>query len=272
MLGSILLAGAAVLSWGYANAVSDPIRREARFAYRDWPVDAAPMRVALITDAHLQGPDMPPARIARIAAQVALQKPDLVLLAGDFVGSRKLGTREYSGAEIAAALRAFHAPLGTYAVLGNHDHWRDGPSMHRALDTVGIPVLDNRAVRIGPITLLGAGDDHTGNADIAALAHEAAQARGPMLLFAHSPDIVPRLPARLGLVLAGHTHCGQIVLPLIGAVASASRYGERYRCGIIREPGRITVVASGLGASVLPLRYGAPPDWWLVTLGGTARR
>jgi uncharacterized protein len=272
MLGLILLGGTAFLGWGYANAVSDPIRREARFAYPDWPAGAPPIRVALVADTHLQGPDMPPRRIARIAALVAAQKPDMILLAGDFVGSRKLGTRAYEDTEIAAALRTFQAPLGTYAVLGNHDHWRDGPSMRRALAAVGIPVLDNRAIRVGPITLAGAGDDHTGNADTAALAREAARASGPILLFAHSPDVVPRLPERYGLVLAGHTHCGQIVLPLIGAVASASRYGERYRCGVVRERGRITVIASGLGASVLPLRYGAPPDWWLVTLGGTARR
>ncbi|MBO9621801.1 MAG: hypothetical protein J7500_03725 [Sphingomonas sp.] len=82
---------------------------------------------------------------------------------------------------------------------------------------------------------------------------------------------MPELPARFGLVLAGHTHCGQIVLPLVGALASASRFGERYRCGIVREPGRITIVTSGLGASVLPLRYGAPPDWWMLTLGPMAR-
>lgn len=92
------------------------------------------------------------------------------------------------------------------------------------------------------------------------------------MLFAHSPDVVPRLPPRFGLVLAGHTHCGQIVLPLIGAIASSSNYGERYRCGIVRELGRITLAAAGLGASVLPLRYGAVPDWWMVTLGPVPRR
>jgi uncharacterized protein len=266
-LGALLLVLFAFLGWGYANAVRDPVMRTASFAYPEWPMGARPIRVALITDPHLQGPDMPPSRIARIAAQIALQKPDMILLAGDFVGDRALGTRIYSDAEIAAALRHFRAPLGTWAVLGNHDHWRDGASVRRALEAVGIPVLDNRAIRVGPITLAGAGDPHTGNADIPALSRAAARLPGPILLFAHSPDVVPRLPPRFGLVLAGHTHCGQIVLPLIGAIASSSRYGERYRCGIIREPGRITLVGAGLGASVLPLRYGAVPDWWMVTLG-----
>jgi predicted MPP superfamily phosphohydrolase len=268
----LLLLPLGFLGWGYANAVRDPVMRTASFAFQDWPTGARPIRVALIADPHLQGPDMPPARIARIAAQVALQKPDLILLAGDFVGDRALGTRIYSDAEIAAALRHFQAPLGTWAVLGNHDHWRDGASMRRALEAAGIPVLDNRAIRLGPLTLAGAGDQHTGHADIAALSRSVARLPGPTLLFAHSPDVVPRLPPRFGLVLAGHTHCGQIVLPLIGAIASSSNYGERYRCGIVREPGRITLAAAGLGASVLPLRYGAVPDWWMVTLGPVPRR
>jgi len=266
-LGLIVLGALAFLGWGYANNARDPIRREASFALADWPANAPPIRVALITDPHLQGPDMPPARIARIAAQVAAHKPDLILLAGDFVGDRALRTRDYSDAEIAAALRHFRAPLGTYAVLGNHDHWRDGPAMRRALEAVGIPVLDNRAIRVGPLTLAGAGDPHTENTDVAAVSRAAAKLPGPTLLFAHSPDVVPHLPPRFGLVLAGHTHCGQIVLPLIGAIASASNYGERYRCGLVREPGRLTLIGAGLGTSVLPLRYGAPPDWWLITLG-----
>lgn len=267
------LTGAALLflGWGSANVLRDPVTREARFAYRDWPAAAPPIRVALIGDIHLQGPDMPPERVARLAALLAEKRPDLILLAGDFVGDRQLGTRRFSDAEIAAALRHFSAPLGVYAVLGNHDHWRDGPSMRRAIEQAGIPVLDNRAVRAGALALAGIGDIHTRNADVTAAARAAARLPGPTLVFTHSPDVVPRLPARFGLVLAGHTHCGQIVLPLVGALASASRFGERYRCGITREPGRITVVTSGLGASVLPLRYGAPADWWLLTLGPVAQ-
>lgn len=75
----LLLLG--FLGWGYANAARDPVMRTASFVFQDWPTGARPIRVALIADPHLQGPDMPPARIARIAAQVALQKSDLILLA-----------------------------------------------------------------------------------------------------------------------------------------------------------------------------------------------
>jgi uncharacterized protein len=268
----VILALLAILGWGYANSLRDPLVRRASFAFADWPEGAPPIRVAMLGDVHMQGPDMTPARIARIADEVRAERPDLILLAGDFVGDRAIGTRDYADAEIAAALARFRAPLGVYAVLGNHDHWRDGPAMRKALERAAIPVLDNRAIRVGPIALVGIGDPHTRNADIAAAVRAAAPLRGPLLAFSHSPDVAPRLPPRFALLLAGHTHCGQIVLPLVGALASSSNYGERYRCGIISEQERKIVVTSGLGTSVLPLRFGAPPDLWLLTLGPPPRR
>lgn len=261
---SILLA---LAGWGYANILRDPVIRPARLGMADWPAGAAPLRVALISDVHVQGPDMPPARVARLVAQVNARRPDLILLAGDFVGDRQLATRDYGDAEIAEALRGLSAPLGTWAVLGNHDHWRNGPTMRRALEAVGIRVLTNQAVRLGAVTLVGADDVHTRNADLPAIERAAAALPGPTILLTHSPDLVPRLSPRFALVLAGHTHCGQIVLPLWGPLATASNYGNRYRCGVIREQGRTIVVGSGWGASVLPLRFGAAPDWWLLTLG-----
>lgn len=270
VLAALLLIALAVPVIGYRNATADPVVRHANAGFQGWPVDAPPVRVALLTDLHIQGPDLGPERMARIAAQVNAQEPDLVLIAGDFSGDRTLRTRLYSEDEIAAPLKTLRAPLGVFAVLGNHDHWRDGPAMKRAVIAAGIPVLANQAVRAGPLTIAGVDDIHTGNADIEALTRSAAVLPGPALVLSHSPDIAPTLPPRFGLVLAGHTHCGQIVLPLIGRIATASRYGERYACGMVRERGRTTIVSAGIGNSVLPFRFGAPPDFWIVTLGPLA--
>lgn len=266
-LGLILFLALALAGWGYANIRADPVVRRAALAVAGWPEETRPIRVALIGDVHVQGPDMPPARVRRLAAQVNAERPDLVLLAGDLVGDRRLATRHYPDAEIARALATLRAPLGVYAVLGNHDHWRDGPALARALEAAGIRVLDNRAARVGPIVLAGLGDAHTRRADVAALERAVAGLPGPLVTFMHSPDAIPELPGRFALVLAGHTHCGQIVLPWAGQLASSSRFGDRFRCGVIREGARTVVVTSGWGASVVPLRFGALPDWWLVTLG-----
>ncbi len=266
----LLLLTLAVPVLGYVNATADPVVRYADVGLRGWPATTPPVRVALLADVHVQGPDLSPERMAGIVEQVNAQRPDLVLIAGDFSGDRALRTRLYSEDEIAGSLKSLRAPLGVYAVLGNHDHWRDGRAMKRAVAAAGIPVLVNQAVRAGPLTIAGADDIHTRNADIEALTRSAAALSGPTVVLSHSPDIAPVLPRQFGLVLAGHTHCGQIVLPLVGYLATASRYGERYACGMVREPGRTTIVSAGIGTSVLPLRFGAPPDFWIITLGAIA--
>jgi predicted MPP superfamily phosphohydrolase len=267
-LGVILIALLALAGWCYFNILADPIVRRTTVAVPGWPAGAAPLRVALISDVHVQGPDMPPERVARIVEQVNAQHPDIVLLAGDFVGDRLLGTRDYSDAEIAEPLGRLSAPLGVYAVLGNHDYTSRGfPRMWEALERVGIRVLDNRVRRVGPLTLAGIGDAHSHHAAVPAVVQAVARMPGPILAFTHSPDSIPWLPPQFGVVLAGHTHCGQIVLPWYGQLASASRYGDRFRCGVIREGRRTIVVGAGWGASVVPFRLGAPPDWWLVTIG-----
>ncbi|WP_213982660.1 metallophosphoesterase [Sphingomonas sp. dw_22] len=271
ILGLILLLLLGLAGWGYANVLADPVVRRAAITMPGLPATAQPLRVALISDVHVQGPDMPPERVARIVAQVNAERPDLVLLAGDFVGDRALGTRSYSDAEIAAPLGRLRAPLGVYAVLGNHDYWRAPSGMRSALQAAGIRMLDNRALRVGGITLVGIGDEQTGHANVPAVVQAAARLPGPILAFTHSPDVIPRLPPQFGAVLAGHTHCGQIVLPWYGALTTASRYGDRYRCGVIHEGARAIVVGAGWGTSVLPFRFGAPPDWWLVTIGPGAQ-
>ena len=90
---------------------------------------------------------------------------------------------------------------------------------------------------------------------------------GARILLSHSPDPFPRVPGDVGLMLAGHTHCGQIRLPLIGAVSTMSDYGDRYACGLVRENAKVLIVSAGLGTSILPLRLGAPPDLWLIRVG-----
>lgn len=265
---ALFAIGAVLLGIGYRNAVADPVVRTAMIRLPDWPRGEPPVRVALLSDLHVAGPDMPPERLARIVAQVNARRPDLVLLAGDFVSDKRLGTHRYPVTEAVAPLAGLRAPLGVVAVLGNHDHWRDTAAFRAALPRVGVRVLSNQVTRIGPLLLAGSDDDYTGRANVAALVREAAGEPGPIVVLSHSPDIVPALPPRMRLVLAGHTHCGQFDLPLIGRPATMSRYGERFACGLIREPGRVVVVGAGLGTSLLPLRYGVPPDWWLLTLGG----
>jgi uncharacterized protein len=136
---------------------------------------------------------------------------------------------------------------------------------------VGIVVLDNEAVAAGPLVIGGLDDPFTGRDDLPAVLTAIRALPGARLILAHSPDPFPDLPADVRLMLAGHTHCGQVSLPWIGPLKTMSDYGNRYACGRIEENGRTVIVSAGLGTSGIPLRLGAVPDLWLIELGPAAR-
>lgn len=266
LIGVVALA-LGILGYGYAGAIADPIIRHANIHVAAWPAAQAPVRIALLSDLHIAGPDMPPQRLARIVAGVNAQHPDLILIAGDFVSDKRLATRRYSTAETVEPLRRLTSTLGTFAVLGNHDHWRDAAAFRTALPKVGIRLIDNNAVAAGPLTIIGIDDDFTHHADPARAFAATRELAGPRIVLTHSPDIIPSLPERVALITAGHTHCGQIALPWLGPIATMSRYGKRFACGLINDNGQQIIVGAGLGTSIAPLRIGAPPDYWIVTLG-----
>jgi predicted MPP superfamily phosphohydrolase len=266
----VLVLALGLAGFGYWTATRDPVVREARVELRNWPKGQRPLRLLLLTDIHVQGPDMAPSRLLRIVEQANGLAPDIVLMAGDFIGDRELRTHSYSAQEMAAPLAALRAPMGRFAVLGNHDHWNNAPAVRDALTGAGIRVLVNEAVRVGPLALGGIDDDHTSRSDLGRTLVGMQMAGGVPVLLSHSPDPFPALPEDVPLMLAGHTHCGQIRLPWIGPIATASRHGKRYACGRIDERGRTLIVSAGLGTSVLPFRIGAVPDMWLIELGPKA--
>lgn len=152
-----LVLGMVARAW--RDTTAEPVVRRAAVALPAYPADAPPLTTVLISDIHVAGPDMPPARLARIVARINAQRPDLVLVAGDLVGDKRLATAHYSTAEAVAAL----APaIATVVVPGNHDHWRDAGEFHRELAKAGAVVLANQARRFGPLVVGGLDDDFTG--------------------------------------------------------------------------------------------------------------
>jgi predicted MPP superfamily phosphohydrolase len=264
---ALALIAILLIGFCYWTAVSDPVVREARVAAAGWPVGERPLRLLLLSDVHVGGPDMPPARVGRIVGQINRLKPDIVLIAGDLVTDKRLATRYYSHDEAVAPLAGLRPRLATVAVLGNHDHWRDAAAARRALARAGIRLLENRAVQVGPLAIGGLDDDFTGRADLPATLAALNGLKGPKLLLSHSPDPFADPAPGTFLMLAGHTHCGQIAPPLIGPLSTMSDYGRRFACGLVREGDRTLIVSAGLGTSGVPLRLGAVPDMWLVEVG-----
>lgn len=264
----VFLGAALLLGWGYGQAVSEPRMRTAKLDLAGWPMGAPRLRILLLSDLHVAGPDMPPHRLAAILDRAAAERPDIVLIAGDLVSDKRLATRRYGLTEAVAPLKRLNPRLGIFAVLGNHDHWRDAGEARRALTEAGVRVLDNEAIQAGPLALGGLDDAFTGHDRLAATVESMRRLQGARVLLSHSPDPFAEVPSDIALTVAGHTHCGQIRLPLIGAISTMSRYGERYACGLVRETGKVLVVSAGLGTSIMPVRIGAPPDYWLLDVGG----
>src|SRR4051812_22300934 len=202
----------------YAEAVRMPVLRETSIALPGYPADAPPLRVALLTDTHMGGPDQSPKRLERIVAAVNALKPDLILLGGDYKGEAKLPGFSYSREAAVAPLGRLRAPLGVVAVLGNHDHWDDADAWTRLLQRAGITVLRNAAVRRGPVTIGGIDDAYSEHDDLDATLAAARGLGGPVVLLSHGALPFKEAQGPLPPFLAGHTHCGQIALPFLGPV------------------------------------------------------
>jgi uncharacterized protein len=248
-------------------AGSPPLIRRLSVALPAWPAGAPPITIALLSDLHVANPGDTPERLSRTIATVDALRPDLILLAGDFLATDSFGEHEFPPAEAVAPLSGLRAPLGILAVLGNHDHAMIEP-LRIALAQMSIPLLIDRAVRRGPVTILGADDKTYGHIDLPEMMAQAKRLGGASIFLAHEPDTIAKLPPEIHLALAGHTHCGQVSPQPIGPIVTSSGFGRRYACGVVIEGDRTSVITAGLGASNLPIRLGASPDLWLITVSG----
>lgn len=267
LLLALCVLGAFLAAKAWHDTTRDPVVRFIRIALPIGSAQWPPGRIVLLSDLHVAGPDMPPARLGRIVRQVNALKPDLVLFAGDFVSDKGLATKHYSSRESVAPLAGLDRRAIKLAVPGNHDHWRDVRALERELAKVRVRTLRNEVANAGGVIVGGLDDNYTDHANLPRLLrHLRSMGRGGVIL-AHSPDDFPKLPRGTGLMLAGHTHCGQIGWPWGGAPFYNVR-DRRYGCGVIRENGNTLIISAGLGTSVLPVRLFTQPEIWVVDVLG----
>lgn len=276
-------AAGALLAKGYYNTTPASVeltRVEVRIA--NLPEAFRGLRIAQLTDLHasmMVGNDL-----LREAAHVCAQaQPDLIVLTGDFITG---ATRFLSGSvgefdrthldQSVAALAALKAPLGLYGVLGNHDFW-SGPAAVDAItaayrSALGVRWLRNRNVRLERqgafIQLLGI-DDYWEASSSFDDACKGLDAQAPRILLSHNPDINEEIDlgkTRIDLVISGHTHGGQVVLPLLGQPVMPSKFGQKYRVGLVQDGERQTFVSRGVGHLLAPIRFNCMPEVALMTL------
>jgi predicted MPP superfamily phosphohydrolase len=226
------------------------------------------MRIAQLSDIHI-GQNTPDGRVISAVDAVNAARADLVVLTGDYV-TRKGDPLE----RVPELLGRLEGQV--IAVLGNHDHWTDAPTLKRDLQKVGFEVLQNEhtqtRIKGAPFSVLGIDDGVTRRADVAKT-FKGAPERGSRLVLAHAPPTASALPAQSGLVcLSGHTHGGQIY---VGAMTENvfSRAGQPFVRGQYDVNGNILYVNRGLGfgrGSALP-RVGSEPEVSVFTLRARER-
>jgi predicted MPP superfamily phosphohydrolase len=262
---ALLVAPFLVAMWAFGIEPGILVVRHVRMELPGWKSD---LRIAVLSDLHVGSPHVGLDKLRTIVEKTNAENPELIVLLGDFVVGGPGGRRAVNFVEpehIAQELKALRAPLGVFAVLGNHDWWYDGERVGKALTEAGIPVLENRAVHVGNIWLGGIADFWTREPDVAGTLRQMTT-DDPAVLMTHNPDIFPDVPARVSLLLAAHTHGGQVRLPIIGTIITTSRLG--YNAGEYVERGRHLFVTTGIGTSIVPVRFGVPPEIVILTLTG----
>ncbi len=251
----------ATLGWREATAVPVVVRYS--IAVPGWPAGEPPLRIVQLSDTHAGLPDMPLSRLQRIIAQVNALDPDLVVLTGDYQGGKLLfdsGTGNLD--DVVRPFRALRSRLGTFAVRGNHDNAVWSPIV---LPRYRMTYLQNRWADAGPVVLAGV-DDLTMGAPDVGKALAGIPPGKPVIMLMHEPDNFADVPPSVALTLAGHTHGGQIALPLIGAPWIGTAFDRAHRRGLFLEGGRRLIVSSGIGTTAIPVRLGVPPEIAVVTL------
>lgn len=286
LIGRLALLGAGFSTYAFAIEPGFMLRTQ---HYALTPPRWSPglkLRLVLLADPHLVEPHMPLSRWEKIIARANALDGDLILLMGDYVAGHRFRTGTVALTDIARAATALKAPLGVHAIIGNHDWWEDPEAQSRgrgptaaqlALEANGIPVLVNRAVRlvkdglpfwltgtdsIVAIKLLMRYDSRANLNDTLAQVTDDA----PVIHLAHEPDLFTKIPERVSLTLSGHTHGGQV--RIFGwSPVTPSAFGNRFAYGHVVEDGRHLIVSGGLGCSILPIRFGVPPEITVVDLG-----
>jgi predicted MPP superfamily phosphohydrolase len=220
--------------------------------------------LALISDVH-HGPFVPLAYVRHVVETTNSLEPDLALLTGDFVSK----SPRYIAPAI-EALGKLRARMGRFSVLGNHDHWESAPASRQALDAAGIARVDNGGTWLerggARLRVCGVGDLWTDRQHLPSALGDATD-RDAVILLSHNPDFAEGLrDRRVGLILSGHTHGGQVIVPGYGAPIVPSRYGQKYLHGLVRGLSCQVFITRGVGTVTPPVRFLCRPEIVLITL------
>jgi predicted MPP superfamily phosphohydrolase len=264
-LGLAGLAGTTV-AYGFWEASQIRVRRM-NATLPHLPAAFAGKTIAVLADLH-HGPFVGIGFIHEAVRMANALSPDIVALVGDFAHKGTHTSEQLP--PCLEALSQLRAPFGVFAVPGNHDMQNHGAVYREVIATTPLTDLTNRSMRLTAsgehLWLAGVDDLWWGKPNQTAALKDIPK-RSAVVLLSHNPDFAEEQPDdRVGLVLSGHTHGGQIYLPVLGALWMPSKYGDKYRCGLVEGPASQVFVSRGLGEAGVPLRLNCPPEINLLTL------
>lgn len=240
------------------------VERDVALAPAHWPSSCDGLRMDHVTDIHTGSPLNGLDNLDRVVARLASDDSDAVVMTGDYVILSVLAGTYVPASVSALRLRPLTRRKPVFAVLGNHDWWKGGRAIRRALEAAGVVVLEDQArpvvLRGCRLWLVGVGDLWTTRHDVRRAFAAVPDDGAPVIVMTHNPALWPRVPERAAVTLAGHTHGGQISLPGIGQPAQWGKPENRYIRGTYRDRGRLLFVSPGIGTSILPMRLGVPPE------------
>ena len=267
--GLLLVLVLSCLVWGFFIEPNRLVVHREAIQIDDWPKELSGLRVALIADIHSGGAFIDDKKLQKIVELTNQQNPDLIVLLGDYMSPNSWHSRRVEPEVTAAAMKDLHAPLGVYAVLGNHDWWYNGGKVRRAFEANGIPILENEVAEIKwrdkSFWLVGLADSWTRPQHINETLAKVPEG-ATMIALTHNPDAFPHLPQSVPLLLAAHTHGGQVNFPLIGTPIVPSRFGRKYTAGHVFENGHHMFVTTGIGTSILSVRFRVTPEIMILTI------
>ena len=263
----VFLGMVAVLIYGVAVVPRqlDVVNHD--IALRDLPASCDNAKIDFVSDIHTGSLNNGLENLDRVIDKLIASDSPVVLLGGDFVILSVLGGTYVRSDQLVSHFKRLTAVKPVYAVLGNHDWWKNGRNVAAHLQAAGITMLedDSRQISVGAcrMWIVGVSDLDEGRHDVKRAFSGVADDGAPALVLTHNPMIFPDIPARAGLTLAGHTHGGQINLPVIGSPPFWFKHDQysAYINGLHqREDGQQLFVTPGIGTSILPLRLGVPPE------------
>lgn len=241
------------------------------------------LKIAAISDIHGGSNFITEEKIRRVVEKANEQNPDLIVLLGDFVSEYHSDPTllKMPMPTIADNLVGLKAKYGVFAVIGNHDYDYNPAIVKAELERVGIRVLDGEAASVSVngenLIVLGLPEiiryaSWEKYSNDAKMALAKTEGKGSVLALVHNPDAIVMTTGKLlidenlRLVLAGHTHGGQVRLPFIGSPVVPSNFGQKYALGLIKENNIDLFVTTGVGTSILPVRFGVPPEISVLTI------